>query len=220
LPPGQQDGFISFQNNRRNKLLKVLQGENVVTPPSQEAKSIGSEENLSGKHKVEETPKSSEVLTQKLETSLSIPLSPHAKARLKAFLKQGKMVSPSSPTTPAGTSNTTEKQQYTEIGTPITSLKPLQYIFGTPNPEIVFMNDITPISPEEMPPSDLFFSRKRKAIVKRESHQKDRVITKRKRMLYDGNDRDDTEFTKEVAGSLGAFATANQWSVDNLVEQL
>jgi hypothetical protein len=28
------------------------------------------------------------------------------------------------------------------------------------------------------------------------------------------------EFTKEVAGSLGAFATANQWSVENLAEQL
>jgi hypothetical protein len=54
---------------------------------------------------------------------------------------------------------------------------------------------------------DFFFSKKRKAIVKRESHQKDGVITKRQRMLYDGNDRDDTEFAKEVAGSLGAFST-------------
>jgi hypothetical protein len=82
------------------------------------------------------------------------------------------------------------------------------------------VNDLTPISPEEMPPSDLFFSRKWKAIVKRESHQKDGVITKRQRMLYDGNDQDDPEFVKEVAGSLGAFSTANQWSVDNLAEQL
>jgi DNA anti-recombination protein RmuC len=71
-----------------------------------------------------------------------------------------------------------------------------------------------------MPPSDFFFSKKWRAIVKRESHQKDGVITKRQRMLYDGNDRDDSEFAKEVAGSLGAFATANQWSVENLAEQL
>jgi hypothetical protein len=81
-------------------------------------------------------------------------------------------------------------------------------------------SDLTPISPEEMPPSDFFFSRKMKAIVKKESHQKDGVITKRKRMVYDENDRDDTEFTKEVAGSLGDFSTTNQWFVDNLVEQL
>ena len=45
-------------------------------------------------------------------------------------------------------------------------------------------------------------------------------MTKRKRMLYDGNNRDDLEFMKEVAGSLGAFATTNQWLVENLVEKL
>jgi hypothetical protein len=56
--------------------------------------------------------------------------------------------------------------------------------------------------------------------MKRESHQKDGVIIKRKRMVYDRNDRDDPEFAKEVEGSLGAFVTANQWSVDNLTEQL
>ena len=39
-------------------------------------------------------------------------------------------------------------------------------------------------------------------------------------MLYDGNDHDDLEFMKEVAGSLGSFSTANQWSVENLEEQL
>jgi hypothetical protein len=39
-------------------------------------------------------------------------------------------------------------------------------------------------------------------------------------MVYDRNDRDDLEFAKEFAGSLGSFATANQWSVENLAEQL
>jgi hypothetical protein len=71
-----------------------------------------------------------------------------------------------------------------------------------------------------MPPSNFFFSKKRKAIVKRESHQKDGVVTKRKRLVYDGKDQDGPEFAKEVAGSLGDFSTANQWSVDNLTEQL
>jgi len=45
-------------------------------------------------------------------------------------------------------------------------------------------------------------------------------VTKRKRMLYDGNNNDDLEFMKEVAGSLGAFSTTNQWLVENLVEKL
>jgi hypothetical protein len=70
-----------------------------------------------------------------------------------------------------------------------------------------------------MPPSYFFFSRKWKAIMKRESHQKYGVTTKRKRMVYDRNDRDDPEFMKEVADLLGAFATANQWFVGNLSEQ-
>jgi hypothetical protein len=39
-------------------------------------------------------------------------------------------------------------------------------------------------------------------------------------MLYDGQNLEDSEFAKEMAGSLGAFSTANQWSVENLVEQL
>jgi hypothetical protein len=43
----------------------------------------------SGKQKVEETPKSSEVLTQELEASLSDQLSPQALAHLKAYIKQG-----------------------------------------------------------------------------------------------------------------------------------
>jgi hypothetical protein len=38
-------------------------------------------------------------------------------------------------------------------------------------------------------------------------------------MVYGGHNRDDTEFAKEVVGSLGAFSTANQLSVENLVEQ-
>jgi hypothetical protein len=71
-----------------------------------------------------------------------------------------------------------------------------------------------------MPPSNFFLSKKRKAIMKREFHQKDGVITKRKRLVYDVNDHDGPEFAKEFAGSLGTFTTANQWSMENLTEQL
>jgi len=56
--------------------------------------------------------------------------------------------------------------------------------------------------------------------MKRESYQKYEAIFKRHRMVYDRNDRDDIEFTKEVVGSLGAFSTTNQWSVENLTKQL
>ena len=39
-------------------------------------------------------------------------------------------------------------------------------------------------------------------------------------MIYDGQGQSDPEFAKEVVDSLGAFAIANQWSVDNLRKQL
>jgi hypothetical protein len=82
------------------------------------------------------------------------------------------------------------------------------------------MGDLTPIFPEEMPPSNFFFSKKQKAIMKSEYHHKDGVITKRQRLVYDGNDHDGPKFAKEFVGLLGAFSTANQWSVDNLTNQL
>jgi len=76
----QQVGFINFQRHMQNSLPKILQGEQVVTPPSQESKSTGSKASRSGKHKVEEAPKSLEVLNQKLEASFSSPLGPQTKA--------------------------------------------------------------------------------------------------------------------------------------------
>jgi hypothetical protein len=103
---------------------------------------------------------------------------------------------------------------------PITSLTPLQTGFGNPNSELIHVGDLNPILPEEMPPSSFFFSKKQKAIVKRKSHQKDGVITKRKILVYDGKDQDDPKLSKEVVDSLGDFSTANHWSMENLTKQL
>jgi hypothetical protein len=54
----------------------------------------------------------------------------------------------------------------TEIGSPITSLTPLQSTFGLPQMGDIYVGDLTPISIDEIPPSDYFFSKKRKAIVR------------------------------------------------------
>jgi hypothetical protein len=109
-------------------------------------------------------------LTQKLEASLLGQLSPQALEQIKSYMRQGPDMPPSMPSTPAGTSNTIEQQQSMNIGTPITSLTPLQSSVRNLNSEIIFVSDLTPISPKEMLPSDFFFSKKRKAIVKMESH--------------------------------------------------
>jgi hypothetical protein len=44
---------------------------------------------------------------------------------------------------------------------------------------------LTPIEPEEIPSLDLFFIKKIKAIVRRETQQNGGIITKRKKMIYD-----------------------------------
>jgi hypothetical protein len=64
------------------------------------------------------------------------------------------------PATSIGTPNTTRQEHSTTIISPITSLTPLQTSFGNPSPKLIFVGDLTPIFPEEMPPSNLFFSKK------------------------------------------------------------
>jgi hypothetical protein len=39
-------------------------------------------------------------------------------------------------------------------------------------------------------------------------------------VIYDGHDLEEEKFAMEVAGTLGDFATKNQCSVGNLIEQL
>ena len=54
----------------------------------------------------------------------------------------------------------------TELGSPITSLTPLQSTYGTPHEGALYVSDLDPISRDEIPPSDYFFSKKRRAILK------------------------------------------------------
>jgi hypothetical protein len=80
LSPDQQTNFLSFQRHRQNSLPKILQGESIVAPPTQEYVPPGFESGNSGKQDTEETPKCSKILIQELKASLSSPLGPHAMA--------------------------------------------------------------------------------------------------------------------------------------------
>jgi hypothetical protein len=84
----------------------------------------------------------------------------------------------------------------------------------------VFIEDLTPISVEDMPPSDFFFRNKRRVVVKIEMHQKEGEILKRHRVLLDGKALKEVEFAMEVEDTLGYFSTANHYSVENLKEKL
>jgi hypothetical protein len=56
------------------------------------------------------------------------------------------------------------------------------------NAEFVFIEDLTPILATEMPPLEFFFSKKRRVVVKRETHQKEGAAIKIHRMLLDGGE--------------------------------
>jgi hypothetical protein len=66
-----------------------------------------------------------------------------------------------------------------ELGSPIASLTPLQSTFGLPQTGVLFVDDLTSIPIDEIPPSDYFFSRKRKAILKQEMHKREGNMVKK-----------------------------------------
>jgi hypothetical protein len=145
-------------------LTKVLQGEPVAPLSTHETVPPGFGIGNSGKQDTKENPKNAIALTHELEASVSTPLGPKEKAQLEAFLNQGQDTSPSTPATSAA--NIVKQQLSKEIGTPITSLTQLQSSFRNPSSKAIFIDDLTPIAPEEMSPSDFFFTKKRRAIVK------------------------------------------------------
>ena len=107
---------------------------------------------------------------QKEDTTLSNPLGDKAKAQFQDLIKNGQDTPPSIPNKSA--TNTTEQPQFTKIGSLIMSLTPLQSSQGNPNAEFIFIENLTLISAEEMPPSNFFFSNKRRSIVKIETHKR------------------------------------------------
>jgi hypothetical protein len=74
----------------------------------------------------------------------------------------------------------------TEIGGPITSLTPLHSTYGNPQEGALYISDIEPISRDEIPPSDYFFSKKRNAILKQEMHPRGDMMIKKNKIIIDG----------------------------------
>jgi hypothetical protein len=149
---------------------------------------------------------------------LTNPPDDQTKAQDEALIKKGEEKTMSTPEKSAA--DTTSQQPSTDIGSPIQFVTPLQFSRGNSSAEVVFIEYLMPISMEEMPPYDILFNKKRRDVVKRETHQREGATVKRHRVLYDGQALEEVEFTMEVVGSLGDFPTTNQYSVGNLEEQL
>jgi hypothetical protein len=160
LPPNQQVDFLGFQKHKRNSFPKILQGDSKPMPSSQEDKQTKSMPSFSTKQKAEEVPKSPKTLFQEIKKSLSGLNDQQVLAWFESFMNQEQVVPHSMPATLVGTPNTLGQEHSTTNMSPITSLTPLQTIFGNPNSELIHVGDLTPILHEDIPPSSVFFSMK------------------------------------------------------------
>jgi hypothetical protein len=80
--------------------------------------------------------------------------------------KSSKLTPPSSPVVDVNMPKEIKGKGSTEIGSPIASLTPLQSAFGFPQTGAIFVDDLTSISIDELPPSYYVFNRKRKVVLK------------------------------------------------------
>jgi hypothetical protein len=79
---------------------------------------------------------------------------------------------------------------------------------------------LRPIRVEELPLNEFFFDKKRKEVVKRKFYQEGDSNAKKYKVITDGKDKKNEQFMTKIAGTLGAYASANQFSVELLKNQL
>jgi hypothetical protein len=84
----------------------------------------------------------------------------------------------------------------------------------------IFCEELRPIRAKELPPNEFFFDKKRKAVVKQEFHQEGESTVKKYKVITEGKNKRKDEFATEIAGTLGAYATTNQFSIAALKNQL
>jgi hypothetical protein len=80
----------------------------------------------------------------------------------------------------------------------------------------IYVCDINPISRDEIPPSDYFFRRKRKAIMKQEMHMREGGMVKKHRVLIDGQKMEEEDFSTDIAVSMGDMAMENFFTMENM----
>jgi multidrug resistance efflux pump len=82
--------------------------------------------------------------------------------------------------------------------------------------EAIYVSDLTPISRDEIPPSDYFFSKNRKDFLKQEMYMREGGMVKKYRALVDGQNLEEEDFSIEVEGSMGAMETKNLFTMENM----
>jgi hypothetical protein len=205
LPPDLQTGFMTFQSHRRSCLPKILQGQYTIPPPEQEGPPPSFESDSRDKVNTKENLKETKMPSLRTEV-LQIENSESGKGK---ELETSPEILENFPEKIGGTVST-------KLGSPITSLTPLQSTYGNPQEGALYVSDLEPISRDEIPSSDYFFSKKRKAILKQEMHLRGDTMIKKHKIIVDGQNLEEGEFATEIAGTMRAFASTNLHSVSSL----
>jgi hypothetical protein len=158
------------------------------------------------KDKVTIVVKNTDVLSKEVKTSILGKHDHKLLVSFEYFMKHGHAFPLSSSTTTTVIQSVTSPGKSTALTSPIPLLTSIATSFEVPSLEVIHIDELTPILPEEMPPSSLFFNKKIKSIIRKESQHKEGAIIKRHKMIYDGQGKNDPEFAKEVVDSLGAFS--------------
>jgi hypothetical protein len=226
LSPEDRASVLKFQEHRRRCLSVVLGGLGLPKDKEKEAGSSGGQTSNPEKHQEKQEQKSPKrnqsPATEKEGTN---PPKEHS-----AEVEVTSANSPKTQNPDAGTKTSdppegpdpfsTPGKGTKQIGQPITSVTPLQSALGGVNEGWIFGEELEPIRAEELPPNEFFFDKKRKAVVKREVYQEGESTAKKFKVMTDGRNKKKEEFATEIAGTLGAYATTNLYSVEMLKEQL
>jgi hypothetical protein len=193
LLPEETVDVFKFQEHRRIYLPLVLRGENPTTVVVRKTKAEGSKD--SSPSQEEQQDKEEKTRGSKQEAEAFNP--------------------PSKPT-----SVITLGKSSKQVSNPIVSVTPLQSTKGIPNESWIFVEELTPISVQEIPLNKFFFDKKRKFVVRQELFQEAGTVSKKFKIITDGRTMNKKEFATQIAGTLGSFATANQYSFGTLKDQL
>jgi hypothetical protein len=208
LAPEERADVLKFQEHRRSCLPAVLRGESPGISETKQKDAEGSKDATpdQGKHQDEgEQTKNPEAEKKTLDP----PKEQNPETEIKT-------PEPPKKQSPVDTPGKSAKQ----IGEPITSVTPLQSTQGNIGEGWIFNEELRPIRVEELPPNEFFFDKKRKAVVKREFYQEGESTAKKYKVITDGKNKKNEQFATEIAGTLGAYASVNQFSVGLLKNQL
>jgi hypothetical protein len=193
LSPEERADVVLFQEHRQSFLPLLLRGEDLTIAKEKQTEAKGSKGSAPGQE--EQQDKEEQVGGQKKEAEASDP--PRE---------------PTSVITPGKSSK--------QVENPIASITPLQSTKEIPDAGWILGEQLTPISVEELPLNEFFFDKKRKVVVRQELYQEVGNVSKKFKILTDGRNMKKVEFMTQIAGTLGAFAMVNQYSVGTLKDQL